>query len=145
MYSGNLFWHEAGYRFSWRVMLIEKPSWATFFIKDSTGKEEEVDLSDWLTVTQEKMVSSQPDMIVQFAGILRDKYKSIQDRDIKVRAEVWTSLNGRRSQLLIDPFRDISKIENTWAERDYVLSIDSVISPTEFPRIKKQLLQQSDW
>ena len=91
------------------------------------------------------MVSSQPDMIVQFAGILRDKYKSIQDRDIKVRAEVWTSLNGRRSQLLIDPFRDLSKIENTWAERDYVLPIDSVISPTEFPRIKKQLLQQSDW
>ena len=145
MYSGNLFWHEAGYRFSWRVMLIEKPSWATFFIKDSTGKEEEINLSNWLTVAQEKMVSSQPDMIVQFAGILRDKYKSIQDRDIKVRAEVWTSLNGRRSQLLIDPFRDLSKIENTWAERDYVLPIDSVISPTEFPRIKKQLLQQSDW
>ena len=24
MYSGELFWNEEGYRFSWRVMLIEK-------------------------------------------------------------------------------------------------------------------------
>jgi hypothetical protein len=31
-YPGHLFWTEQGYRFSWRVMLIEKAGYAQFFV-----------------------------------------------------------------------------------------------------------------
>lgn len=145
MYPGNLFWHESGYRFSWRVMLIEKPSFATFYIKDEFGIEEEVNLSDWLTKQQEKMVSSQPDMIVQFAHILKEKYLNIQQRNIKVRAEVWSSLNGRRSQLLIDPYRNLAQVKNNWKTRDYVIPFDSVITPQNYYKINSKLRENSSW
>lgn len=39
LYPGNVFWTEQGYRFGWRVMLIEKSGYTQFTIKDSlTGK-----------------------------------------------------------------------------------------------------------
>ena len=31
LYPGNLFWTEQGYRFSWRVMLMEKVGYTTIF------------------------------------------------------------------------------------------------------------------
>ena len=132
MYSGNYLWHEAGYRFGWRVMLIEKSGWANFFVVHSKGNKQEVDLSAWLTKNQEKMVSTQPDMIVQFAHHLSDYWRDSLDQDIEVHAEVWVSLNGRRSQLFVDPNIDLSSINNTWAQREYVVPMDSVILPSQF-------------
>ena len=37
-YPGELFWNEQGYRFSWRVMLMEKKGYTTFKIKDSINQ-----------------------------------------------------------------------------------------------------------
>ena len=34
LYPGELFWNEQGYRFSWRVMLIEKKGFTEFKIVD---------------------------------------------------------------------------------------------------------------
>ena len=34
LYDGNIFWTEEGYRFAWRVMLMEKAGTATFYVKD---------------------------------------------------------------------------------------------------------------
>ena len=124
---------------------MEKPGWARFFIKNKEGGEIELDLDSWLTPNQIKMVGSQPDMIVQFAGIVHDEYLKNSGEEVEVRAEVWASLNGRRSQLLIEPFRELSSIENSWAERDYVLPFDSVISPLEYPKLEKQLRAESNW
>ena len=91
-----------------------------------------MDLSAWLTKNQEKMVSTQPDMIVQFAHHLSDYWRDSLDQDIEVHAEVWVSLNGRRSQLFVDPNIDLSSINNTWAHREYVVPMDSVILPSQF-------------
>ena len=144
MYPGNLFWHETGFRFGWRVMLIEKPGYAKFFTKNTKGEEQEIVLDNWLKPNQIKMVSSQPDMIVQFARIVKNHYAE-RGEEVKVRAEVWAALNGRRSQLLIDPFWDLSEIENSWAVRDYVLPLDSVISPLKYGSIEPILRSNSNW
>ena len=125
-------------------MLIEKPGYAKFFTKNTKGEEQEIVLDNWLTPNQIKMVSSQPDMIVQFAGIVKNHYAE-RGEEVKVRAEVWAALNGRRSQLLIDPFWDLSEIENSWAIRDYVLPLDSVISPLKYGSIEPILRSNSNW
>ena len=91
------------------------------------------------------MVTSQPDMIIQFAGIVKEDFQKNKGENVKVRAEVWASLNGRRSQLLIDPFMDISTIENSWNRRGYVLPLDSVISPLDYMSLKHQLKAKSNW
>ena len=109
LYSGNVFWHEEGYRFSWRVMLMEKAGYATFFVRDGQQSESMVMNREFLNTHQEKQMSMQPDMVLQFAHILRDHYKARGMRDPRVRAEVWVTLNGRESRLLVDPQVDLAR------------------------------------
>ncbi|HAD13626.1 MAG TPA: HTTM domain-containing protein [Saprospirales bacterium] len=118
LYPGNIFWTEEGYRFCFRVMLMEKAGTATFFVKDArTGREGEVVNSDFLNPHQEKQMAMQPDMILQFAHFLKQYYTTQGLTDPSVRAEVYVTLNGRPSQLLIDPKVDLTKIRDGWSHK----------------------------
>lgn len=112
-YPGNMFWHEQGYRFGWRVMLMEKAATATFYVKDGEGGREGVVVnSDVLNDMQERQMSTQPDMILQFAHMLRDHYRERGMRDPRVRAEVYATLNGAPGRLLVDPTRNLAVLED---------------------------------
>ncbi|NGP89259.1 HTTM domain-containing protein [Fodinibius halophilus] len=121
LYPGNLFWTEQGYRFSWRVMLMEKAGHATFHVHNpKTGKNWQV--SNWkhLSPYQEKMMATQPDMILQFAHHLEKKYKQKGMDDVEIRAESFVTLNGRRSTLLVDPDVDLTEIERGFTHKDWI-------------------------
>lgn len=130
-YPGNLFWNEEGYRFSWRVMLVEKAGTAFFYVTDpETGGSIEVDNSQFLTKTQEKQMSFQPDMILQYAHFLRDYYS---DREIRVgdqshkisnprvTAEVYVRMNNSGSRLFIDPEVDLAQIKEGWKHKNWII------------------------
>jgi hypothetical protein len=134
LYPDNLFWSEEGYRFSWRVMLVEKAGTARFFVKDSrTGREGEVINSEFLNAHQEKQMSFQPDMILQFAHFLRDHYEKLGMENPEVRAEVFVTMNGRRSKPLVDSSVNLANEREgfhhkTWIvpfERHFPLSAES--------------------
>jgi len=125
LYPGNRLWTEQGYRFGWRVMLIEKAGTATFYVRDGKdGREGVVYNSDFLNAHQEKQMSMQPDMIVQFAGILRDHYRRQGMHDPHVRAEVWVTLNGAPSKLLVDPQRNLAAESDGLHHFDWILHHD---------------------
>src|SRR4029079_748851 len=68
LYPGKLFWTEEGYRFSWRVMLMEKAGYTQFTVTDSkTKKTIRVINNNFLTPFQEKQMSFQPDFILEYA------------------------------------------------------------------------------
>lgn len=102
LYPGHLFWNEEGYRFSWRVMLMEKSGASYFKVRDAGGRQAEVNNAEFLTPLQEKMMSTQPDMILQYAHFLAREYSKRGFREPKVFAEVYVALNGTRSRLFID-------------------------------------------
>lgn len=103
MYPGELFWTEEGYRYSWRVMLIEKSGYTTFKIVDGkTKKYFYVDNTDFLTPFQEKEMSSQPDFILEYAHYLGDHFASQGHQNVEVYAESFVALNGRLSTKFID-------------------------------------------
>ncbi len=121
LYPGNLFWTEEGYRFSWRVMLMEKAGTATFYVRDGeTGREGSVVNHEFLNSHQEKQMAMQPDLILQYAHLLRDHYQNQGMKDPKVRAEVWVTLNARPAQLLIDPNVDLTTKTDGWAHKDWI-------------------------
>ncbi len=123
LYEGNLFWTEQGYRYGWRVMLMEKAGTATFYVKDGrTGREGVVDTSEFLNPHQEKQMAMQPDMILQFAHFLGEYYEQRGVAAPQVRAEVYVTLNARPSQLLIDPHTDLLKHTDTFAPKKWILS-----------------------
>jgi hypothetical protein len=122
LYPGHLFWHEEGYRFSWRVMLMEKAGAAYFRVKEkNTGRRFEVSNSEFLTPLQEKMMSTQPDMIVKYAKYLADVYKSRGIKDPEVTAEIYVTLNGARSTLFIDSTVNLAAQNTGWQHYNWVL------------------------
>ena len=122
LYPGNLFWTEEGYRFSWRVMLMEKAGDATFYVKDSaSGREGAVNNREFLNAHQEKQMAMQADMILQFAHFLGKHYAQQGVVQPQVRAEVYVTLNARPSRLLIDPNIDLMQVHDSWTHKSWIL------------------------
>ncbi|MDX1909854.1 MAG: HTTM domain-containing protein [Saprospiraceae bacterium] len=121
LYPGNVFWTEEGYRFSWRVMLMEKAGTAVFYVKDSrTGREGEVLNGEFLNPHQEKQMAMQPDLILQYAHFLKKHYEEKGLDNPTVRAEVYVTLNARPSQLLFDPELDLTKLSDGWSHKTWI-------------------------
>jgi hypothetical protein len=126
LYPENLFWTEQGYRFSWRVMLMEKNGFAQFKVRDpETGKQWEIHNAHYLTPQQEKMMSTQPDLLLQFAHILDNEFQSIGIANPIVTADVQVSLNGRRSRPFVNPNVDLSSIKDSWRPKTWILPYSS--------------------
>lgn len=121
-YPGHLFWTEQGYRFSWRVMLMEKSGTAYFTVKDKTGKQfYEVDNKQFLTPLQEKMMSTQPDLLLKYAHHLAKVYAEKGVETPQVFAEVYVALNGERSKLFIDPSVNLAAQKLSWKPIPWIL------------------------
>jgi hypothetical protein len=122
LYKGNLFWTEQGYRFSWRVMLAEKAGHTTLYVKNPmTQKEAQIDIQPYLLPHQEKQMSFQPDMILQFAHFLEKEFQKKGVENPIIRAEVYVTLNGRKSELLIDPNIDLTEQSYNLRPRNWIL------------------------
>ncbi|WP_421773774.1 HTTM domain-containing protein [Gracilimonas sp.] len=129
LYPGELFWTEEGYRFSWRVMLMDKVGYANFKIVDpDSDKSFYVDNTEYLTRFQEKQMSFQPDFILEYAHFLEDYYREehgIDDPEIYV--ESYVALNGRSSQRYVNPDVDLTEIQPSLKHRTWLLPFDDEI------------------
>jgi hypothetical protein len=119
---GELFWTEEGYRFSWRVMLMEKMGYAQFIVRDSnTGDQLVVNNNDFLTKNQEKMMATQSDFIVQYARHLHEHYEQTGMHDPQVKAMIYVTLNGRRSRLYADTTVDLARQYDSFEHKNWIL------------------------
>lgn len=127
-YPGELFWTEEGYRFSWRVMLMEKSGYAQFKIVDQkSGKWFYVDNTDFLTTFQEKQMAFQPDFILEYAHYLKDHFKKEGHKNISIYVESFVALNGRVSQPYIDPNIDLTKENDSFEHKTWILPFNDDI------------------
>lgn len=126
LYPGELFWTEEGYRFSWRVMLMEKAGYANFKIVDpDKGTSFYIQNGNFLNSFQEKQMSFQPDFILEFAHYLADYYRvrwGIENPQIYV--DSYVALNGRLSRPYIDPTVDLTTIKTSFRPKTWILPID---------------------
>ncbi|GAB7256758.1 HTTM domain-containing protein [Polaribacter sp. OB-PA-B3] len=129
LYPGELFWTEEGYRYSWRVMLMEKAGNTTFRIKDlNTGNSFRVENSDFLTSFQEKQMSYQPDFIIEYAHFLGDHFTKQGHKNIGVFADSYVALNGRLSTKFVDESVNLyQKKITTFKPIDWILPFQSKI------------------
>lgn len=121
LYPNELFWSEEGYRFSWRVMLIEKVGNAVFTIvnpEDNTSFEIRND--DFLTTFQIKQMATQSDFILQYAHMLRDHYISEGIPSPQVFVKCHVTLNGRLSRLFIDPEVNLANEKDSFATKKWI-------------------------
>ena len=128
LYPGELFWNEQGYRFSWRVMLVEKRGDTTFKIQDSiTRKFFYVRNKDFLTPFQEKQMSFQPDFILEYAHYLGEHFKNQGHENIQIFADSFVALNGRINQRFIDPDFNLLKTQKSFYNKNWILPLNDEI------------------
>lgn len=128
LYPGELFWTEEGFRFSWRVMLIEKAGYANFkVVNGKTGERFYVDNTDFLSSFQEKQMATQPDFILEYAHFLKNHFESQGHQNIEIYVESYVALNGRRSQPYIDPSVNLVEQTESFKHKDWILPFQGEI------------------
>ena len=128
LYGGELFWNEEGYRFSWRVMLMEKAGHTTFTVIDrKSDKRIMVQNDKFLTTFQEKQMSFQPDMILEYAHFLGHFYKKKGFVSPSVFADSYVTLNKRISTRFIEKDFDLLSTKDSFLKKKWIIPIKDEI------------------
>ncbi|MCM4159968.1 HTTM domain-containing protein [Antarcticibacterium flavum] len=128
LYPGELFWTEEGFRFSWRVMLMEKSGYAQFKVLDGkTGSWFYVDNSDFLSPFQEKQMATQPDFMLEYAHFLARHFAKDGHENIEIYVENYVALNGRRSVPYIDPQINLLEHKDSFRPKTFILPFHDTI------------------
>ncbi|WP_017258658.1 HTTM domain-containing protein [Pedobacter arcticus] len=122
MYKGNVMWTEQGYRYAWNVMLMEKDAVIYFYVEDKETGERFIEYpKKYLTPLQERMMSTQPDMILQYAHFLAAKYQDQLKHSVAVYADAYASLNAKAGQTFIDPDIDLANQKDSFAPKYWIM------------------------
>ena len=107
----DVLWTEEGHRLSWRMMLRSRAASIQFIVVEKkSGIRTIADLSQYLTIKQQRRVAAYPDFIWQFAQRLKKEYDKA-GKDIGVYANARLSINGRPAVPFIDSTVDLAKEE----------------------------------
>jgi hypothetical protein len=140
LYPGNVDWTEEGSRFSWRMMLNEKPTALRITLVDpETGKSNEPPLQRVLTPKQIDKLAQDPENLREFAQLLKDVVRAEGRLRWEVRVYCLASLNGRKPQLLVDPNIDLGNQPRTLWHKPWIVPL------TEPLRAEPWLVPQSEW
>jgi hypothetical protein len=73
------------------------------------------------------MMSTQPDMILDYAHILRDHYAAAGFRSPEVYVDSYVALNGRLGKPLVNSATDLSKEKESFNHKPWILSFGNEI------------------
>ncbi len=92
-------------------------------VNPATGERHRVDLNQFLTGRQQHVMSTRPDMLVQFAHHVADHYQREFGTSMRPRvyADVGQSLNGRPMKPLIDPTVDLVSQRVSLKPADWII------------------------
>jgi len=123
LYPGETKWHQVGHYFSWRMMLRQKLVEIRYdVIHPDTGEKRYAPLDDYLNASQIRSFIGNPGMNLQFAQHLRKLVLRHGGFDPIINAHILVSLNGRKSQILVDEKLDLGKLNQftpayMWVEK----------------------------
>ena len=124
LYTGSSHWHEQGFRFSWMVMVMQKSGNLEYQIKlVKSERTYSLDPREYLAAHQVVMLSTQPDLILQFAHTLSKELTTKIQGDFKIYAEAWVSLNKRRAQRLIKKNVNLLDIDEGFKPYNWVTNL----------------------
>lgn len=122
LYPGEVGWTEQGFRFSWRVMLVEKNGDVEITALDpKSGKRWTIDPRDYLDAYQLKQMSTQPDMIAELCRFIATDLRNKGYSYIEVRARAYVAYNGRPPAPLLDPTADLGRLPDSLSANRFLL------------------------
>jgi vitamin K-dependent gamma-carboxylase len=133
-HPGAVNWTEEGFRFAWRVMLTEKVGRVRFCVRSSDGRVARDLEAGALTRFQRQQMSTQPDMIHQYARHLAEQYGRSGWPGVQVFVDSWATLNGRPSQRLVRSDVDLAALPLGIAAPNFVVPLGRT-EPAEEERL----------
>ena len=130
LYPGNVDWTEEGHRFSWHMLLRDKAADVRFVVSDAAATWT-VHPANYVSDHQLDKMATRPDMILQLAHHIAADLRAKGHRDVRVRARVDASLNGRRPQPLIDPDVDLAAQPRTIWRAHWIMPLTEPLRPPE--------------
>ena len=125
---GNVHWTEEGRDFSWHMKLRDKQSSAYFEVVNGAGARV-VQPEEHLTAWQTPKMASRPEMVVQYARYLERLSEEQGEGDVEVRAHVFSALNGRPPQRLVDETADLTAVSRPWwGNASWILPLETPLS-----------------
>ncbi|MGZ8938784.1 MAG: HTTM domain-containing protein, partial [Limisphaerales bacterium] len=123
LYPGTAHWSEEGHRYAWHMMLRTKDGHAYFIVDDrTTGKMWRVRPEEYLGRRQSRKMSVHPEMLLQFAKYLREKWSP---NEVAVYAVARVKLNDHKPALLVDPEVDLSREELSLKPVRWILPLEN--------------------
>ncbi|MGH2752073.1 MAG: HTTM domain-containing protein [Actinomycetota bacterium] len=124
LYPGNESWTEEGHRFAWHMKLRDKSTQARFFATDPrTGQTWELDASDFAEEWQFDKIIDRPHLLPPFARHVRDVLGRQGYGNLLIHAEIMSSLNGRKSQLLVNPDVNLAAVKSGLPPNPWILPL----------------------
>jgi hypothetical protein len=120
-YPGDHRWTGEGYRFGWNVLLVERTGSVTFVVVEpATGRSWTADLEALYTPNQIRVMSGEPDLILQAAHTIRAA-EARRGSTVEVRVDAWMSFNGGPAQRWIDPSVDLGAEPESLLPKRWIL------------------------
>jgi hypothetical protein len=106
------------------MKIYDRESHGHFTVRDNeSGNEWIINPDIYLTSRQLRKMWVRPDMIVQIAHHIEDKWVEKGFSDLSVYAAVSKSLNGRPFETYVDPSRDLTRVPSgLFAKSDILLA-----------------------
>jgi hypothetical protein len=121
-YPGKPAWTDEGFRFAWRVMIVDKAGSVDFRVHErGTERSWSVSPREYLTPLQLQALGQSPDMILELARHIARDFRA-RGVDAEVYADAFVALNGRPSRRLIDPNVNLAERKDSLAHAEWVLS-----------------------
>jgi hypothetical protein len=136
LYPGDVAWTEDGHYLSWRMMLRSKTGSVEYRVRNrGTGEEWTVKPTTFLNKRQVSKLVGKPDLILQFAHFLRDRYGK-SGGEVEVRADAFASLNFRATQRYVDPDVDLAQVRPSLLPYHWVVPFENtpIAPPGTKPR-----------
>ncbi|MFP6684383.1 MAG: HTTM domain-containing protein [Polyangiaceae bacterium] len=130
LYRGDVAWTEEGHCFSWRMKLRNKRGSAVFRVRDPETGRQWTERPEWrATERQAHKLTCRPDLLLQFAHVLRDAYLKEEGATVEVFADVHCSLNYRPRQRLVDPSVDLAKESLSFRHYEWLIPLTTPLRP----------------
>ena len=117
--EGNVHWTEEGIVFSWGMRSSIKRYKLDFVLHDKERQKRLLIRNrDFFTPLQIEVMATDPDKILQAAHHIAEKYlETHESEQVAVTVRSRLRLNGRKSQLLIDPEVDLLTKDRTFKHK----------------------------
>lgn len=124
VYKGNTSWTESGHNFSWHMMLRSKWGFVRYkVVSPSAELEWSVSPTEYITEHQYGRMIGKPDMILELAHHIAEKYKEKGYEDVEVYAECSLHFNGRPALQFTDTTVNLAAEERSLKDYTWVLPL----------------------